>query len=268
MGPQPSTMCIDGRQPGSPAVDKLKGSAAVKPKAAKQTSTKKKSSAGPKRVIFADCQEKQAGAEHLACSKAPVETAAKQSHTRAARRKCVSTAAQSLQPAHKVSLVPDTYADSDGSQQHQAEGVQAAGKRLKRCRASKTSEDRCFIKQFAAEAHAQLGSSSSSQRKAVDSSQQKRCMSPEDSKYGESQSLGQSSAVAAGAEAKEPVISDSSAKQAIASTGGSIAAQEESPAASPSHSTAPAGEHHRLLLCIKIQHHTLFDIKHPMTARN
>ena len=254
---QPSTQRSEGRQRRSPAVSKQEGSAFAKSKAARHTSSGKRASAGLKGVTFADCQEEPA------CSKAPVDAAVKQCHTRAARRKRVSTVAQALQLANTTDFVPDTYAGLDGCQQDQAEDVKAAGKRAKRHQASKTSEDRSFIKQFAAEAHALVGSVSSSQRKAADRSLQERSTSPLDAKTTQDHPPGQSSTLPLRTEAKEPVMGSNSADLALASTQGIIAAQEGPFAPSPSHSTAPTGEGNDLLL--RTQQHIASDIRSPMT---
>ena len=201
--------------------------------------------------------------EQPACSKAPVDAAVKQCHTRATRRKRVTTTARASQLAHTTDLVPDTYAGLDGCQQNQVEDVKAAGKRAKRHRASKTSKDRSFIKQFAAEAHALVGSASSSQRKAADRSPQERSTSPQDAKTTQDHPLGQSSTLPLSTEAKEPVMGSNSADLALASTQGIIAAQEGPFAPSPSHSTAPTGEGNELLL--RTQQHIASDIRSPMT---
>ncbi len=173
----------------------------------------------------------------------------------------MSTAATAWQPH----LVPDTYAELDGSQQNQAEAVKAAGSRLKRRLPAKSAADRCFIKQFAAEAHALLGSTSSSQLIAAGSSPQECNTSPQETKTMQDSSSGRS-ALPNKAEAKDLVMGSRSADEASACPQGIMAAQEESPAPCPNSSTAPAGEPDCFLLCLKIHQHSPSDAEKRLTT--
>lgn len=234
-------------------MSKQKRSAAAKPKAGKQTVSRNRSLAGPKRVTFVGCPDDGAAAELPACSMPSLDASQEQSHSKATWRMRESTAAAASQLPQKPNLVPDTYAEPDGSQQSQGEGAKAAGKRLKRRRSSKSTDDKRFIKQFAAEAHALLGSSSSHPGKAAVSSRQECNMSPEAPKMKQEQTLGQGTALPEDSTPKEPVMGRGSARLAGASTQSIAAAQEEPLTGSPDDSTAPAGEQSCLMHCTTLQ---------------
>ena len=211
---QPSTARTGGRQLGLPAVSKQEGSAAAKPRAAKHTSSRHRSLAGTKRVTFAECQGEQAPVAAPACSKPSMDATARHGHARAVRRRRRSPAAEGWQLPHQPGVVPDTYAELGESGQNRAEGTAAAGKRMKNRQTSRSAEDRCFVRQFAAEAGALLGIASSSRRQAVHRTPQQRSMSPEAPKPELDQALGQSSALPGDAAVHAPVSASSSQRQA------------------------------------------------------
>ena len=154
----------------------------------------------------------------------------------------MSPAAEALQLPCQPSLLPGICTDLGASQQKHRGAVEVAGKRLKRNRPTRGSEDRHFIKQFTAEAGALLGIASTSQRQAAHHTLQGRSMFPTVPKTVEGHTLGQGICSPEDPAAEVPVRSNGSGSQAKASIQCSRAAQDEPVSASPKHRTAPAGK--------------------------